>query len=783
MAQPFPVEKSVLDLGAPNFQENRSQWEKVLAEFDHNLRQVSSEGDDVSTARHQGRGQLLQRDRINLLLDAESPFLELGAFAGFRNADSNSCGNLIAGIGLVSGRPCIVMSHIPTQSGGAWNEITVHKVNRILEVGFENDLPLISLVQSAGVFLPQQFRVFHKGGQLFRDLAIRSKHGKPSCAVVFGPSTAGGAYHPALSDYTIFVENQAQVFLGGPPLVKMATSETVTTEELGGAKVHGTVTGLADHTALDEFDAIQKAREWVATLNPLGPSHQGGMVEEPLPPRYPVEDLLSIVNTDIRKPFDMREVLLRIVDDSRLSIFKPGYGVNMLTAWADILGFRVGIVANQTPVIHPQEALKAAQFIRLCNQEVIPIVFLHNVTGFMVGTKAEHAGIIKAGAQLVSAVSCSSVPHISIILGASYGAGNYAIVMGPDQLAGVMETIKSKSNGGSKLSTEQIKAQAQKVHSYSPDKKCRDALSQHVADAHESVCIGSIEHDTKNPFLNIDLLLRTALEAHADAVHPGYGYLSENADFADRVRAAGLTFVGPTGQTISTLGDKRTSKEYLRTHAPEVPLIPGFSGSSQNVEDLQDAATRIGFPVMLKASAGGGGKGMRVVRKASQLQSELDRAQSESQRSFGSSDCILEKFIESSKHVEIQIVGDQHGNVVSLFERDCSIQRRNQKVIEETPCLFLDEQTKKSMSDTAVKIGKLLGYEGAGTVEFVVDTTTKKFYFLEVNTRLQVEHPITEEVVGVDLVSLQLYVAAGGRLADVPELSALTQTGHAIESQ
>ncbi|KAF4839341.1 Methylcrotonoyl-CoA carboxylase subunit alpha [Colletotrichum siamense] len=308
-----------------------------------------------------------------------------------------------------------------------------------------------------------------------------------------------------------------------------------------------------------------------------------------------------------------------------------------------------------------------------------------------------------------------------------------------------------------------------------------DALSQHVADAHESICIGSIEHDTKNPFLNIDLLLKTALEAHADAVHPGYGYLSENADFADRVRATGLTFVGPTGQTISTLGDKRTSKEYLRTHAPEVPLIPGFSGSSQNVEDLQDAATRIGFPVMLKASAGGGGKGMRVVREASQLQSELDRAQSEAQRSFGSSDCILEKFIESSKHVEIQIVGDQHGNVVSLFERDCSVQRRNQKVIEETPCLFLDEQTKKSMSDTAVKIGKLLGYEGAGTVEFVVDTGTKKFYFLEVNTRLQVEHPITEEVVGVDLVSLQLYVAAGGRLADVPELSALTQTGHAIE--
>ncbi|WQF87366.1 Putative acetyl-coenzyme A carboxyltransferase, ClpP/crotonase-like domain superfamily [Colletotrichum destructivum] len=351
-----------------------------------------------------------------------------------------------------------------------------------MEIGFENDLPLISLVQSAGVFLPQQFRVFHKGGQLFRDLAVRSQHGKPSCAIVFGPSTAGGAYHPALSDYTIFVENQAQVFLGGPPLVKMATSETVSAEELGGAKVHATVTGLADQIALDEFDAIQKAREWVVTLrnpDPSGPLTGGSA---PAPPLYPIDDILSLVNTDIRKPFNMREVLLRLVDDSRISIFKPGYGSSMLTAWADILGFRTGIVANQTPVINPQEALKAAHFIRLCNQEDVPIVFLHNVTGFMVGKKAEHAGIIKAGAQLVSAVSCSSVPHISIILGASYGAGNYAMcgrsyrprflftwptgrcsVMGPDQLAGVVETIKSKSNGGSKVSPDEIKSQAQKL--------------------------------------------------------------------------------------------------------------------------------------------------------------------------------------------------------------------------------------------------------------------------------------------------------------------------------
>ncbi|KXH47964.1 carboxyl transferase [Colletotrichum nymphaeae SA-01] len=412
--QLFPVEKSTVDLTASNFKANRQAWEPVLQEFDSYLKDVSSEGDEASTLRHQTRHQLL-----------------------------------------------------------------LLKVNRILEIGFENDLPLISLVQSAGVFLPQQFRVFHKGGQLFRDLAIRSQQGKPSCAIVFGSSTAGGAYHPALSDYTIFVENQAQVFLGGPPLVKMATSEVVTAEELGGAKIHASTTGLADQIAMDEFDAIQKAREWVATLRTPEPSRLLANTADPVPPRYSIDDLLYLVNTDIRKPFDMREVLLRLVDDSRMSIFKPSYGTNMLTAWADILGFRAGIVANQTPVIHPHEALKAAQFIRLCNQENTPIIFLHNVTGFMVGTKAEHSGIIKAGAQLVSAVSCSTVPHISIILGASYGAGNYAMcgrsyrprflftwptgrcsVMGPDQLAGVVETIRTKSNGGSKLSPEEIKAQA-----------------------------------------------------------------------------------------------------------------------------------------------------------------------------------------------------------------------------------------------------------------------------------------------------------------------------------
>jgi acetyl/propionyl-CoA carboxylase alpha subunit len=232
---------------------------------------------------------------------------------------------------------------------------------------------------------------------------------------------------------------------------------------------------------------------------------------------------------------------------------------------------------------------------------------------------------------------------------------------------------------------------------------------------------------------------------------------------------------------MSTLGNKRSSKAYLSEHAPEVPLIPGFSGTSQQLQDLEDAARLIGFPVMLKASAGGGGKGMRIVRDPSTLRNELERAQSEAKRNFGSDDRILEKYIEAGKHVEIQIVGDQHGRVVSLWDRDCSVQRRHQKVIEEAPCSWLSDDMRKRMSDTAVHIAELIAYEGAGTVEFVVDVVAEKYYFLEVNARLQVEHPITEEVTGVDLVALQLYVATGGRLDDLEVLKTVQQHGHAIE--
>ncbi|KAF9637473.1 Carboxyl transferase [Lasiodiplodia theobromae] len=476
----FPIAESQVDLRQPQYQKNREEWGPILEKLNQALAESSGEGDSKSVARHLSRGQLLARDRISLLLDQDSPFLELGTFAGYGLEDSNACANLIAGIGSVSGRICLILSHIPTQSGGAWNEQTVIKQNRVTEIATENGLPIVALVQSAGVFLPQQFRVFHKGGQIFRDLAVRSQLGQLSCAVVFGSSTAGGAYHPALSDYTIFVQKQAQVFLGGPPLVKMATGEVIGAEELGGAEIHASVTGLADQMATDEFDAIRKARNWVSSLaSPDIPP----AIAAPLPPRYSADDILSLINPDIRKPFDMGEVLLRIVDDSRLSVFKPSYGRNLITTWAKITGHTVGIIANQTPVINSDEASKGAQFVRLCNQQNTPLIFMHNVTGFMVGSKAEHAAIIKRGAQLVSAVSCSQVPHISIICGASYGAGNYAMcgraykprflftwptgrcsVMGPDQLSGVMETIEraSAQSKGKAVVEEELDARVAK---------------------------------------------------------------------------------------------------------------------------------------------------------------------------------------------------------------------------------------------------------------------------------------------------------------------------------
>lgn len=308
-----------------------------------------------------------------------------------------------------------------------------------------------------------------------------------------------------------------------------------------------------------------------------------------------------------------------------------------------------------------------------------------------------------------------------------------------------------------------------------------DAFSLHVEQADEAICLGPIEHRDGNPHQNMELLIATALRVEADSIHPGYGYLSENSNFAEKVIAANLIFIGPTPHTISVLGDKRSAKAVLRQDAPSVPLIPGYSGAEQDVNTLILEADKIGYPVMIKASAGGGGKGMRIVHAPKFVQEELSRAKSEAHSLFGSSDCILEKYIQTGKHIEVQIFGDKHGRVLSLFERDCSIQRRHQKVIEESPASWVSSELRERICNVAVQIGELLHYEGAGTVEFMVDIQSSDFYFLEVNTRIQVEHPITEAVTCIDIVALQFFVAAGGRLDDIKELQNITQKGHAIE--
>ena len=307
----------------------------------------------------------------------------------------------------------------------------------------------------------------------------------------------------------------------------------------------------------------------------------------------------------------------------------------------------------------------------------------------------------------------------------------------------------------------------------------RDSL--HIPAADEAICLGSIQSVDGNPHQDASLIIKAALSRHADAIHPGYGYLSENAEFAKSVQDAGLIFVGPSPHAISVLGDKRQAKEFLLREAPQVPLVPGYTGRAQDAHTLEREAEKIGYPVMIKAAAGGGGKGMRIAYDKDSLRSELSSAQSEAKRSFGSSDCLLEKYIESGKHIEVQILGDHSGNVISLGDRECSVQRRHQKIIEEAPSPWMSDDVREKMVKAAVQIGRLLGYESAGTVEFIVDIKTSEFYFLEVNTRIQVEHAITEEVMAVDIVALQLYIAAGGLLADLEALSQRTPMGHSIE--
>jgi acetyl-CoA carboxylase carboxyltransferase component len=428
-----------------------------LAEIDALLDRLRGGGGPRYVERHRARGKLLPRERIELLLDRDAPFLELMPFIGWGTSYEPG-GSAVVGIGPVEGVECMLIAHDPTVRGGTMNPHGWGKLLRALEIARENRLPVVSLVESGGADLPAQAELFVPGGRLFRDLTRLSAAGIPTVSLVFGNSTAGGAYVPGMSDYTVFVKERAKVFLGGPPLVRMATGEESTDEELGGAEMHSTVSGLCDYMAADELDAIRIARDVVRRLN--WRKHGYGPTQPPDPPLGDPEDLLGIVSADLRVPFDPREILARVVDGGRYDEFKPLYGTSLTTGWASIHGFAVGVLANLRGVLFSPEAQKATQFIQLANQSDAPLLFLHNTTGFMVGKEYEQGGIIKDGAKMINAVSNSRVPHLGLVIGASYGAANYAMsgraysprllfswpsakiaVMGPQQLAGVMSIV------------------------------------------------------------------------------------------------------------------------------------------------------------------------------------------------------------------------------------------------------------------------------------------------------------------------------------------------------
>ena len=448
---------STVDTSEPSFVDNAEAMRQRLAELDAALAAALAGGGPRYAQRHQSRGKLLARERIELLLDRDAPFLELCPVAGW-GTDYPTGAGVVGGIGVVEGVECVVVANDPTVRGGAINPYSLRKTQRLGQIASENRLPLVNLVESGGADLPAQSEIFIPGGRVFRDLTAASAARLPTIAVVFGTATAGGAYVPGMSDYTIFVAGQAKVFLAGPPLVKMATGEQTDDESLGGAAMHATASGLADFLARDERDAVRLARMVVRRLNwhKAGPASRKTVA----PPRYDAEELLGIPSADLRIPYDPREILARILDGSDFDEFKPYYGAALVTGWGELHGYPVGVLANAQGVLFSAETQKAAQFIQLANASATPLLFLQNTTGYMVGSAYERAGIIKHGALMINAVANSRVPHLTLNVGASYGAGNYGMcgrafdprflfawpnaksaVMGGPQLAGTMEIV------------------------------------------------------------------------------------------------------------------------------------------------------------------------------------------------------------------------------------------------------------------------------------------------------------------------------------------------------
>lgn len=448
---------STIDIDGEAYRVNRAAQLRLLERLDEQLQAALAGGGERYRQRHRDRGRLFVRERITLLLDPDAPFLELSSLAAWGTGFAVGA-SLVTGVGVVSGIECILIAHDPTVRGGAMNPYSLRKTLRALEIARVNRLPVINLVESGGADLPSQADLFVPAGRIFHELTALSAAGVPTVALVFGNSTAGGAYVPGMCDHAVLVDGQAKVFLGGPPLVKMATGEDADEEELGGALMHARISGLADHFAVDERDAIRIGREIVANLHrrKAGAGASGRVA----PPRFDPDEILGIVPAEPKVPFDPREILARVVDGSQFAEYKPMYGASLVTGWAAIHGHPVGVLANHRGVLFGEESQKATEFILLANQTDTPLVFLHNTTGYMVGTRYEQDGIVKDGAKMINAVANSDVPHITINMAASFGAGNYGMsgrafdprfmfawpgaklaVMGAEQLAGVLSIV------------------------------------------------------------------------------------------------------------------------------------------------------------------------------------------------------------------------------------------------------------------------------------------------------------------------------------------------------
>jgi len=466
--------KSKIDPKSEKFKENKTWMSGKIKELEELTKKSKWQGEDKHIKKAKKEGKLLARQRIELLLDKGSPSIELLPLAGHGQKCFALGGTMTAVIGLVSDKLCMVVANIPTIKGGAIDKVTLNKAQRLNEIARENQLPTVYLVESAGANLTEQAEIFNLGGTNFREITRRSQQGIPSISVVFGNSTAGGAYIPGMSDYVIMIKKQSKVFLAGPPLVKMATGEEADEESLGGAEMHSRISGASDFLAKDETEAIEIARDLMSVMDTK--SIKGEFPPKAKEPIYNSKENLGIPTVDHKRPFDIREIIARIVDGSEFLEFKAEYGPTLVTGYAYIHGFKVGILGNNG-VLVSEAANKGAHFIQLCNKNNTPLVFLQNISGFMVGKRYEQGGIIKDGAKMINAVSNSKVPALTIMIGNSYGAGNYAMcgrafqprflfswpnskiaVMGGHQLAGVMSMIQVKSG---RSTPEQAKAGAE----------------------------------------------------------------------------------------------------------------------------------------------------------------------------------------------------------------------------------------------------------------------------------------------------------------------------------